>query len=91
MANPGFTFLIFNFWFHLNICDLRDQSKIEQNQGLLNRYRISNVERNEVDYFGRITQVEGTEIEFGRTRRVEICYPISRIETALRIPARFFH
>ena len=85
MANPGFTFL------QIYICDQRDQSKKEQNQGLLNRYRISNVERNEVDYFGRITQVEGTEIEFGRTRRVEVCYSISRIETALRIPARFFH
>ena len=55
--------------------------------GLLYRDRISEVERNEVDYFGRIRQVERTENEFGKTVRVEIYYPISRIETALRIPA----
>ena len=59
--------------------------------GLLYRDRISEVERNEVDYFGRIrrkrNQVERTEIVFGKTVRVEIYYPISRIETALRIPA----
>ena len=56
---------------------------------LLYRDRISDVERNEVDYFGRITQVERTEIEFGRTCRVKICYPVSRIVRALRNPAFF--
>ena len=62
--------------------------------GLLYRDRISEVElneveRKEVDYFSCITQLERTEIEFGRTRRVEVCYPISRMETALRNPACF--
>ena len=49
---------------------------------MLYRDRISEVERNEVDHFGRITQVERTEIELGRTRRVEISYPFSRIVTS---------
>ena len=50
---------------------------------LLYRDQISEFERNEVDFFGRSTQDERTEIKFGRTRRVEICCPISRIETEL--------
>ena len=69
----------------LMIYNLHRRNYFDKKACVLYRDRISEVERNEVENIGRITQVERTEIEFSRTRRVEICYPISRIETVFAI------